>query len=98
MSGTINIFRLGTVLPLMRLTWWLIWCKGTTSVIFLAVKTSGDSEMKSGISELVIAENLALFPFLQVRVIPFFKNEMMEFPQSIIVLWGVRYDIPGNRS
>jgi len=50
-------------------------------VIFLAGKTSGNSEMKSGVSEFVSPENLALFPFLQGRVIPFFGNEMMEFPQ-----------------
>jgi len=30
--------------------------------------------MKSGVSEVVIAENLALFPFLQVTVIPFFRK------------------------
>ena len=65
-------------------------------MIFLAGKTSENSEIKSGVSEFVIAENLALFPFLQVRVIPFFRNEMMELPQSIIALWVVRYDIPRN--
>jgi len=98
LSGTVNIFGLGAVFPLMRLRWWLIWRKGGSSVIFLAGKTSGNSEMKSGVSEVVIAENLGLFAFLQVRVIPFLGNEMMEFPQSIIALWVVRYGIPRNMS
>ena len=65
-------------------------------MIFLAGKISGKSKMKSGVSEFVIAENLALFPFLQVRVIPFSGNEMIKFPQSILALWVVRYDIPRN--
>jgi len=71
LSGTLNILGLGAVFPLIRLRWWLIWRKGGSSVIFLAGKTSGNSDMKSGVSEFVIAENLALFLFLQVRVIPF---------------------------
>jgi len=70
----------------MRFGWWLIWCKGGSSVILLAGKISGNSEMKSEVSEVVIAENLALFPSLQVRVIPFVGNDMMECPQSIIGL------------
>jgi len=55
----------------MRLRWWLIWHKGGSSVIFLTGKTSANSEMKLGVPVLVIAENVLLFPFLQVRVIPF---------------------------
>jgi len=98
LSATVNIFELGAIFPLMRFRRWLIWRKGCSSVIFLAGKTSGNSEMKSGVSEVVIAENLELFPFLQVRVIPVLGNEMMEFPQSIIALWVVRYGIPRNRS
>jgi len=98
LSGTVNIFGLGAILPLMRLRWWLIWRKGGSSLIFLAGKTSGNSGMKSGVSEVVIAENVALFPILQVRVIPFLGNEMIEFPQSIIASWVVRYGIPRNMS
>jgi len=90
LSGTVNIFGLGAIFPLTRLRWWLIWPKGCSSGIFLAGKTSGKSEMKSGVSEVVIGENLAWFPFLQVRVIPPLGNEMMEFPESIIALWVVR--------
>jgi len=54
--------------------------------------------MKSVVSEVVIARNIALFAFLQVRVIPFLVNEMMEFPQSIIALWVVRYGLSRNMS
>jgi len=75
-GGTVNIFELGVVFPLMRLGWWLIWHKGSSSVIFLAEKTSANSVMKSEVSEFVIAENLALCPILQVRVIPFIGNEI----------------------
>jgi len=77
--GTVNIFGLGTFFPLIRLRWWLIWRKGGSAVIFLAGKTSGNSEMESGVSEFIIVENLVLFPLLQGRVIPFFGKEMMEF-------------------
>jgi len=54
--------------------------------------------MKLWVSEFVIEENLALFLFLQVRVIPFCGNEMMEFPHSIIALGVVRYGISRNMS
>jgi len=67
-------------------------------VILFAGKTSKNSAMESGVSEVVIAENLAMFPFLQVRIIPFLGNEMREFPQWIIALWVVRYCIPRNMS
>jgi len=96
LSETMNICGLGAIFPLMRLMWWLIWRQGRSSVIFLDGKTSGNLEMKSGVFEFVIAENLVLLPFLQVRVIPLFGNQMMEFPQAIIALWVVRYVIPRN--
>jgi len=41
--------------------------------------------MKSWLSESVIVENQKLFPFRQVGAIPFFENEMMQFPQLIVV-------------
>src|ERR1700744_1836883 len=98
LSGTVNIFGLGAVFPLIRLRWWLIWRKGGSSVIFLEGKTSGNSEMKSGVSGFVMAENLVLLAFLQVRVIPFTGKEMMVFPQSIIALLAVRKGIPRKMS
>ena len=67
-------------------------------MIFLEGKTSGNSEMKSGVSEFVMADNQVLFAFLQVRVIPFSGNEMMAFPQSIIALLAVRKGIPRTMS
>ena len=45
--------------------------------------------MKSGVSELVMALNLELLAFLQVRVTPFF-GKVMAFPQSIMALCAVR--------
>ena len=98
LSGTVNIFGLGAVFSLIRLRWWLIWHRGGSSVIFLEGKTSGNSEMKSGVSDFVMAENLVLFAFLQVRVIPFPGKEMMAFPQSIIALLAVRKGIPRKMS
>ena len=94
LSGTVNIFGLGAVFPLIRFRWWLIWRRGGSSVIFLEGNTSGNSEMKSGVSEFVMAENLVLFAFLQASGIPFSGKEMMAFPQSIIVLLAVRKGIP----
>ena len=55
-------------------------------MIFLVGNTSGNSEMKPGVSELVMAVNLVLLAFLQVGVTPFFEKVMMAFPQSIIAL------------
>ena len=51
---------------------------------------AGNSEMKSGVSELVMTLNLVLLAFMQVRGIPFLGKEIMAFPQSIIELWAVR--------
>ena len=62
-------------------------------MIFLEGKTSGNLEMKSGVSDFIMAENLVLFAFLHVRVIPFSGKEMMAFPQSIIALLAVRKSI-----
>ena len=98
LSGTVNILGHAAAFPLMRLRWWLIHRKGGSSEIFFAEKTSENLEMKSGVSAFVIAENLALLPCLQVMVIPFFRNEMMEIPQSIIALWVERYAIPREMS
>ena len=89
-----NIFGLGAVFPFIRLRWWLIWRRGGSSVIFLEGNTSGNSEMKSEVSEFVIAESQVLFAFLYVRIIPFSGKEMMAFPQSIIALLAVRKGIP----
>ena len=58
----------------------MIWRRGGSSVIFLEGKTSGNWKMKSGVSVFVMAENLVLFSFLQVTVIPFSGKEMMAFP------------------
>ena len=55
-------------------------------MIFLKGKTSRNLEMKSGVLELVMAENLVLFAFLQVRVIPLSGKEIMAFLQSIMAL------------
>ena len=55
-------------------------------MIFLEGNTSGNSEMKSGVSELVMALNLVLLALLQVRVTPFFGKVIMAFLQSIIAL------------
>ena len=98
LSGTVNIFELGAVFPLLRLRWWLIWRRGGSSVIFFEGKTSGNSEMKSGVSEFVMAEILVLFAFLHVRVIPFSGKDMIAFPQSIIALLAVRKGIPKKMS
>ena len=98
LSGTVNIFGLGAVFPLIRLRWWLIWRRGGSSVTFLEGKTSGNSEMKSGVSGFVMVENRVLFAFLHVRVIPFSGKEMMAFPQSIIALLAVRKGIPRKMS
>ena len=65
--GNVYIFGPAAVFPWMRLKWWLIWRNGRRSVIFLPEKTSGNWEMKLLVSEFVIAESLALFPFVQVR-------------------------------
>ena len=67
-------------------------------MIFLEGKTSGNLEMKSGVSDCVMAENLVLFAFLQVRVIPFSGKEKMAFPQSIIALLAIRKSILGKMS
>ena len=67
-------------------------------MIFLAGKTSRNSERMSGVCEVVITDNLALFLFLQVSVITLLGNEMMEFPQLIIAFWVVRSGIPRNMS
>ena len=67
-------------------------------MIFLEGKTSGNSEMKSGVSEFIMAENLVLFAFLHVRVIPFSGRGMMVFSQAIIVLLAVRKGIPRKMS
>jgi len=92
------MFGLGAVFLFIRLRSWLIWGKGSSSRRFVYGKTSGNSEKKSWVSEIVIAENLALFPFLQGRVIGFLANEMIESPQMIIVLWMIRYGITRNMS
>ena len=65
-------------------------------MIFLAGKISANSEMKSGVSEFAIADKLALFHFLQLRVILFFGDEMMECPPLIRPLCLVMYGIHGN--
>ena len=54
--------------------------KGGSSVIFLEGKTSGNSEMKSGVSGFVMVESRVLFAFLQLSVILFSGKEMMAFP------------------
>ena len=55
-------------------------------MIFLVGNTSGNSDMKSGVSELVIALNLVLLTSLQVRVTPFLGKLIIAFLQSIIAL------------
>ena len=61
----------------------------------MAGKKSRNWEMKLEVFEFVIAENLAWFPFLQVRVIPFLGNEMMDFLQSIIASSAKHYHASG---
>ena len=78
----------------IRLRWWLIRHRDGSLVIFFEGKTSENLEKKSGVSEFFMAENLVLFVFLHMRVIPFSGKEMMAFPQSIIALLCVRKDIP----
>jgi len=74
LSGTVHLFGLGAIFPLIRLRWWLIWRKSCSSVIFWAGKRSGNSEMNPGVFEFVIRKHIALFPFLQVWVFPFFGH------------------------
>ena len=64
----------------------LILRRGGSSVIFFVVNTSGNSEIKSGVAELVMALNLMWLAFLQVRATPFLGKVIMAFPQSIIAL------------
>ena len=59
-------------------------------MIFFVGNTSGNSKMKSGVSELVMALTLVLLAFLQVGVAPFLGGVVMAFPQSIIALLVVR--------
>ena len=86
LSGTVNIFGLGADFAWIRLMRWLTLRRSGSSVIFLLGNASGNSEMKSGVSELVMALNLVLLALLQVRVILFLGKEIMAFPQSIIAL------------
>ena len=67
-------------------------------MIFLEGKTSGNSEMKSGVSEFVMEENRVLDALLHLRVIPFSGKEIMAFPQSIIALLAIWKGIPRKMS
>ena len=50
-------------------------------MICLEENTSGNSEMKSGVSELVMALNLVLLAFLQETVTPFLGKVIIAFLQ-----------------
>ena len=59
-------------------------------MIFLVGNTSGNSDMKSEVSELALAPKLVLLAFLLISVTPFVGKVIMAFPQSIIAQGAVR--------
>jgi len=63
----------------MRLSWWLTFRRGGSSVILFEGNTSGNSEMKSGGSVIAMAENRMLLAFLHDRVTFFSVKVIIAF-------------------